>query len=155
MECISQCAWHFLFVYIASQCIHALSHPYISLRNLFGDSFLDKFPPNLSHGVAHTHAVDVSSSHVCIDEWRPTASTLCLFSLPRKKTHAISPSYAQSKDQNRLSPENFMAIGGSFKCYTYRVRVLRWSKKKERKKVNNSDFRPYQVCHFKIVTTRC
>ena len=25
MECISLCAWHFLFVYLVSQCIHALN----------------------------------------------------------------------------------------------------------------------------------
>ena len=29
MECISLCAWHFLFVYFVSQCIHALNHPYM------------------------------------------------------------------------------------------------------------------------------
>ena len=30
MECISLCAWHFLFFYYVSQCIHALNHPYKS-----------------------------------------------------------------------------------------------------------------------------
>ena len=30
VECISLCAWHFLFVYFVKQCIHALNHPYIS-----------------------------------------------------------------------------------------------------------------------------
>ena len=31
MEYMSLCAWHLLFVYMyfVSQCIHALSHPYI------------------------------------------------------------------------------------------------------------------------------
>ena len=48
-------------------------------------------------GAAHVIAVDESSAHVCIDEWRPTASTLCPLSLPRKKAQAVSPSYAQSK----------------------------------------------------------
>ena len=29
IECISLCALHFLFLYFVSQCIHALSHPYM------------------------------------------------------------------------------------------------------------------------------
>ena len=43
--------------------------------------------------------VDASSTHVCINEWRPTVSTLCPLSLPHKKVQAVSPSYAQSKAQ--------------------------------------------------------
>ena len=49
-----------------------------------------------------------------------------------------------------------MTIDGCFKRYMYRVTALGWLKKKERtkerKKMSNSDFRPFQVCHFKIVT---
>ena len=29
MECISLCAWHFLFLYFVNQYIHVLNHPYI------------------------------------------------------------------------------------------------------------------------------
>ena len=49
-----------------------------------------------------------------------------------------------------------MTIGGCFDCYTHRVAVLGWLKKEEeKKKRKNSDFRPFQDYHFKIVTTRC
>ena len=37
-------------------------------------------------------------------------------------------------------PENFLATGGCFECNTYRVRLVE-ERKKERKKMNNSDFR--------------
>ena len=43
-----------------------------------------------------------------------------------------------------------MTIGGCFA--TYHVMLLGWLKKKERKKMTNSDFWSFQVCHFKIVT---
>ena len=87
-----------------------------------------------------------------IDKWLPTASTLCLLNLPHKQTQVVSPSYTQIKSP---FPENFLAIGGCFECYTYHVMVLGWLKKEKRKKVNNSDFRLFQVCLFKIVTTHC
>ena len=52
----------------------------------------------------------------------------------------------------------FMTIGGCFKHYMYCVTVLGWLKIVEEKTLmmNNSDFQPFQVCHFKIiVTTHC
>ena len=64
-----------------------------------------------------------------------------------------SKSQLRSKQSsNEPPPENFVAIGGCFEhvlCY-----ALGWLKK-EREKMNNSDFRPFQVYHFKIVTTHC
>ena len=54
---------------------------------------------NSLFGATNTLAVDASSSHVCTDEWRPTASTFCPLSLPYKKARVVSPSYAQSKAQ--------------------------------------------------------
>ena len=36
----------------------------------------------------------------CINEWCPTASTLCPLGLPRKKAHEASQSYAQKEAQN-------------------------------------------------------
>ena len=54
-------------------------------------------------GTAHVIVVDESSAHMmCIDEWRPTASTLCPLSLPRKKVQTVSPSYAQSKAKKTI-----------------------------------------------------
>ena len=53
------------------------------------------------------------------------------------------------------TPENSLATGGCFKCNTFHVTVLGWLKKErmEERKLNNSDFRPFQICHgFKIVT---
>ena len=63
------------------------------------------------------------------------------------------------QSSNRPSLKNYLTIGGCFKHYTYRVTALGWlnkeegkkERKKERKKMNNSDFWPFQVCHFKIV----
>ena len=37
---------------------------------------------------------------MCINEWHPTASTLCLLGLPRKNMHEVSRSYAQKEAQN-------------------------------------------------------
>ena len=56
------------------------------------------------------------------------------------------------------SPENSLATGGSFERNTFLITALDWLKKerkKERKKMNDSDFWPFQVCPFKIVTVRC
>ena len=39
----------------------------------------------------------------------------------------------------RPIPKNFMTIGGCFECYTYRVMVLGWLKKEERKKERNKE----------------
>ena len=77
-----------------------------------------------------------------------------------KKVQVLSPSYVQSKARmNHPYAENFLAIGGYFECYTLRYSTRlpeerKRTKKKERKKMNNSDFQLFQVCHFKIVTTR-
>ena len=59
------------------------------------------------------------------------------------------------QSSNEPSSENFLTIGGCFECYMYHVTALGWLKNKEektkgkKKKMNNSDFRPFQVCHFK------
>ena len=71
----------------------------------------------LLRGAAHVIAVDESSAHVmCIDEWRPTTSTLCPLSLSRKKSQAVSPSYAQSKAKK--------TIPGEFHGYWWLFRTL-------------------------------
>ena len=57
------------------------------------------FAFNLLCGAAHAHLVDESSLHMCTNEWRPTASTLCPLSLPRNKVQAVNLSYPQSKAQ--------------------------------------------------------
>ena len=41
-------------------------------------------------------AVDASSTHECIDEWCPTASTLCP---PQSSSQKIGHSYAQNEAQ--------------------------------------------------------
>ena len=75
-------------------------------------------------------------------------STLPL-GLPCKKSQEASPSCAQSKAQMDHPIENFLTIGSYFECYAYRVMVLGWLMK-DRKKMNKSDLRLFQVCHFKI-----
>ena len=59
-------------------------------------------------GTAHVIAVDESSAHVCIGEWRPTASG---------KSQLCS-----KQSFKKPSPENLMTIGGCFERYTYRAR---------------------------------
>ena len=54
---------------------------------------------NLLHDAIYALVIDASFLHVCFNEWRPTASTLCPLSLPCKKAQAVSLSYAQSKAQ--------------------------------------------------------
>ena len=72
-----------------------------------------------------------------------------LFSCKKAQAIHVSPSYAQSKAQMD-HPQIILWLlhGGCFKCYTYCNMALGWLKKK--KKVNNSDFQPFQVCHFKV-----
>ena len=48
-------------------------------------------------------------------------------------------------------PENTLATGGSFECKTFLVTALDWLKKKEDYD-ENSDFWPFQVCPFKMIT---
>ena len=74
-------------------------------------------------------------------------------SLPSKRSASVKSRLCSKQNSNGPSPENLMTIGGCFECYMYRVTVLGWlEKEKRKKKINNSDFRPFQVCHFKIVT---
>ena len=59
------------------------------LEIFYGDLFLFFFDKisffQLLCGATHILIIDVSSSHVCTNEWHPTASTLCPLSLPNKK----------------------------------------------------------------------
>ena len=101
----------------------------------------------------HTLAVDVSSAHVCWQMASNSQYTLPPQSLPQENASGKSQLRSKQSSKGPL-PENFLTIGGCFECYTYRIKVLGWLKK-ERKKMNNSDFRLFQVCHFKIVATHC
>ena len=102
---------------------------------------------------SHTLAVDASSSYVCTNEWLLTASTLCPLSLFCKKGESGKSQLRSKQSSNGPYPENFMTIGG---CYTYRIMLPAWMKKEEQikkernEKMNNSDFWPSQVCHFKV-----
>ena len=121
--------------------------------------FLDKKSfNNLLCSAAHIIVVDALSVHVC---WQMASNNQ--YALPpqsslQKSTSGKSQLHSKQSSKGP-SPENFMTIGGCFKCNTYRVTALGWLKKKERKKerkkISNSNFRPFQVCHFKIVTTHC
>ena len=145
-------------MYELSQTEASFTHPYIFLiyrSNLFVCALFSTcsncymvLPTNMQLILVRTHQQMASNSQC----------TLCPLSLPAKK-QVVSPSYAQSNAQkDHPHTENFLTIGSCFKHYTYRVTALGWLKKerrkKERKKMNNSDFQPFQVCHFKIVTTK-
>ena len=81
--------------YVLCQPVHSCIEP--SLDQL--DFFLEIFLWRLVSRAAYALAVDASSSHVCIDEWLLTASTLCPLSLPTKTTSSKSQLHAQSKAQ--------------------------------------------------------
>ena len=61
-------------------------------------------------------------------------------------------SQLRSKQSTKVPPpENSLATSGSFERNTFLVTALYWLKK-ERKKMKKSDFWPFQVCLFKMVT---
>ena len=87
-------------------------------------------------------------------------------SLSHKKAQVVSLCYRHSnQSSNEPSPDNFMTIGGCFKRCTYRVMALGWLKKEVEEEEEEEEerriwtiltgFQPFQVCHFKIVTTCC
>ena len=123
-----------LLVCVLCQSVHSCIETSLHELDFFFEFFLwrlasDKI--NFFQIVAratHVLVVDASFAHVCTDKWHPTASTLCPLSLPHNKAQV--------------------------KRYTYCVTALGWLKK-ERKGMNDSNFRPFQVCHFKTVTTLC
>ena len=96
--------------------------------------------------------VDVSSLRMCA----LTNGIQQPYALPPqsscKKSKSSKFQLRSKQSSNVPSPENFVAIGGYFERYMYRVMALGWLKKNERKKMSN---RPFQICHFKIVTTHC
>ena len=68
-----------------------------------------------------------------------------------EKQLELCHSYAQNKAQKHYPkriPWLLVALSNS---NTFLITALDWLKK-ERKKMNNSDFWPFQVCPFKIVT---
>ena len=86
--------------------------------------------------------------HTCTDKWRPTASTLCPHD---RKALELCHSYTQNKAQKH-HPQRIPGYWWLFQTQHlshYSARLV------EEKKMNNSDFCPFQVCHFRIVTTHC
>ena len=98
--------------------------------------------------VQPTHLWLMHHLHKCTNKWRPTANKLYPMIEKRWSYVTVMLKTKHKKTQNSL------ATGGCFECNTYRITALGWLKK-ERKKMNNSEFRLFQVCHFKIVTTHC
>ena len=89
----------------------------------------------------------------CVDKWRPTASTLCPLSLPRKKVQMVSSSYAQSKPQkDHLQRISWLlvAVSNATCIALWHYRLVEEERKKE-----DEQFwlLTIQVCHLKIVTT--
>ena len=101
---------------------------------------------------SHTLAVDASSSYVCTNEWLLTANTLCPLSLFCKKG-ASSKSQLRSKQSSTGPyPENFMTIGGCFKCYTYRIMLPALLKKEEQWKKEMKRWTILIFDHFRFAT---
>ena len=104
MECISLCAWYFLF-FAFCQPVHSFIKPSLHGLDFFFWLFVTWCRPR-NCGLCVMHPC------TCVDKWRLTASTLCPLSLPRKEVHA------QSKPWKGPFPENFVTIGGCFERYT-------------------------------------
>ena len=103
---------------------------------------------SLQYAIRHT-SVLLQHYSTCTDEWRPTASTLCLLSLPCKRAGGKSQ-LRSKRSSNEPFLENFLTTGSYFELYMYRV--MGW---RRRKKMNKSESLLFQVCHFKKVTTHC
>ena len=67
-----------------------------------------------------------------------------------KQAQAVSLSYAQSK-AGMNHPQKNWTIDGCLECYTYCIMALGWLNKEEKRKKNNSDFQPFQVCHLLLL----
>ena len=77
-------------VFALCQLVNSWIEPSLHGLNFFLEIFYgDLFLLFLSYSAARVIAVDASSAHMRIDEWRPTASTFCPLSLPRKKSVAV------------------------------------------------------------------
>ena len=119
------------------------THPYIwqiSFRNLFNFFVSALFCYACS--AAQALAVEKHPC-TCTDKWRPTAST---FWPHDQKVLELCHSYVQNKAQNHNQriPWLLVAVLNT----TYRVTVLGWLKK-ERKKMNNSDFDRFRFATLK------
>ena len=116
------CAWHFLFVYFVRQCIHWAIPT--SARFLL-EIFLWRLVIFLRYACRpRTCGWCVILARV--HRRMASNSTFCPLSLSREKAQAVSRSKQSSKWP---LPENFLAIGGCFERYMYRVTTLGWLKK--------------------------
>ena len=101
MECISLCAWHFLFLYLSASAFMHWAIPAWArflFRNLFMETcfcfFFDKKSfNNLLHGATLVIAVDASLAHVC---WQTASNSQ--YALPPQSSLQES---ASSKSQLR------------------------------------------------------
>ena len=131
------------------------THPYI-WQISFGNLQISCIVSALFlHGAtaAHALAVDVSSAHA----HRQNGIQQLIYSAPTiEKCRSYVADTLKTKRKSTTSKE--------FPCYwwlfltqhlsRYSARLVEERRKKERK-MNNSDFRPFQVCYLKIVTTHC
>ena len=93
------------------------------------------------------HQLVVNSSSypsMCIDEWCPTASTLPP-QPSQQKISGVRSQLCSKRSSKGKSSENFLATDGFFEHNTYHVTALGCLKK-----MNNSDFRPFQVSQLRI-----
>ena len=121
--------------------IHALRHPYISYRFLFRNLFMETcfcygaVPPTRLRLMMMCHPRTTVASN--------SQYTLPPQSSPQERGGDNSPSYAQSKAQmnhpQRISWLLVAISNATPSCYGARLA----------KEKNDSDFRPFQVCHFK------
>ena len=141
-------------MYFVSQCLHpAIPTSARFLLEIFLNFLFLFFFSVLSKRIVTVNRITSTKCFLTYHntKWRPTASLLK--SAPRKSA-GVKSELRSKLSTKAPSQEDSLATGGSFKRNTYRVTALDWLKK-ERKKMNDSEFRPFQVCHFKIVTTRC
>ena len=90
--------------------------------------------------------IDVSSyPSTCTNKWLPTVSIVCCLSLPRKKKSLEwGCSYAWNEAQ-KAHPQIISWLFWMQHLSHYGARLF----EEERKKMNNSDFRPFQVSQLR------
>ena len=114
----------YLFVYFVTQCIHALSHPYMGwisfLKSFYEDLFLFCYAVLPTHLRFMRHRSLSGPAKVVGPRENKLPS-----SQESASGKSVSLIKLRSKQNSKgTSPENFVASGGCFERYTYRVTTL-------------------------------
>ena len=123
-----------------AQCMNALADKYKN-KKCHAHSDMHSWP--------HYSTTITMCTRVRIEQKKggnPTTCTLCLLSLPRKKIAEVTEVAVMLKQSSNKAQRtiSWLLVAFFFERNTYPVAALGCLKKKKA----NSDFRPFQVCHF-------